>query len=98
MSLNLVISPRAHADLNDAWRWYEDRQQGVGDRFMLRVDEVLARICRDPEMFPILQRGARWAAVPRFPYGILYRVEDSDLVVLGVIHGRRGPREWKSRT
>ena len=97
MSLNLVISPRAEADLDDARRWYEDRQQGRGDDFMLCAGEALATISLNPEMFPTVQRDARRAPIRRFPYGILYRIEGNDLVILGVIHDRRGPREWKSR-
>jgi toxin ParE1/3/4 len=39
----------------------------------------------------------RRARVRRFPYGVFYLVTDSTIVVVGVLHGRRSPRQWKSR-
>jgi len=33
----------------------------------------------------------------RFPFGIYFRVERSQLVILAVIHGSRHPRRWRSR-
>jgi len=34
---------------------------------------------------------------PRFPFGVFYVVDDDGAVVIGVIHGSRHPRRWKSR-
>ena len=97
MSLHLVISPAAEADMDEARSWYEQRQQGLGDDFVLCVSDALASVCRNPETFPPLHKGVRRATIRRFPYGIFYRVEDDNLVVLAVLHDRRGPRQWKSR-
>ncbi len=36
-----IISARAQKEITQAWEWYENRQQGLGDRF---VKEVKARI------------------------------------------------------
>ncbi len=33
----------------------------------------------------------------RFPYSIYYRMEGNEVVVLGVLHIRRDPKEWQSR-
>jgi plasmid stabilization system protein ParE len=34
----------------------------------------------------------------RFPFGIYFRVEQSQIIVVAVIHGSRHPRRWQSRT
>jgi len=33
----------------------------------------------------------------RFPFGIYYRIEQSHIVVLAVLHGSRHPRRWRER-
>jgi hypothetical protein len=33
----------------------------------------------------------------RFPYAIYFHAMPDEIVVLGVIHGRRHPRRWQSR-
>ena len=40
----------------------------------------------------------RRAVVRRFPYGIYFRVLGDEIIVTGVIHGRRHPRRWQSRS
>ena len=29
-----IISSRAQKEIAQSWEWYEDRQQGLGDRFV----------------------------------------------------------------
>jgi plasmid stabilization system protein ParE len=36
-------------------------------------------------------------AVRRFPYSVYYVVEPSQIVVLAIFHGRRDPKQWRSR-
>jgi len=40
-SFTSILSSRAQKEITQAWNWYEERQQGLGDRF---VKEVIARI------------------------------------------------------
>jgi hypothetical protein len=40
-------------------RWYDSRQRGLGDDFLLCAGEAIARICRNPEMFAIVHRDVR---------------------------------------
>ncbi len=98
MSYTFVIRPEAEADLADAQRWYEERREGLGDDFLLCIEETLDRIRRNPEIYPLVHKDARRATVRRFPYGVFYRAIGRDIIVLGVFHGRRDPRSWQSRT
>jgi len=40
----------------------------------------------------------RRTVVRQFPYGIYFRVHDRFVVVIAVMHARRDPRRWRSRT
>jgi hypothetical protein len=39
----------------------------------------------------------RRALLHRFPFGAFYVVDGDGAVVIGVLHGSRDPRLWKSR-
>ena len=39
----------------------------------------------------------RRAGVRRIPYGIFFDLEESRVVVIACLHGRRDPRRWKVR-
>ncbi len=97
MSRAIIVRPEAEADIAEARLWYERQRKGLGEDFLLCADEALTKIGRDPELFPIVHRDVRRAVIHRFPYGIFYRVMKKRVVVIGVFHGRRDPRQWQSR-
>lgn len=75
MSLKLIINPEAEVDLSDAWRWYDEKLAGLGDRLLMSVEAIFDRICRHPESHAIVYRDLRMALVRRFPYAVIYRVD-----------------------
>jgi plasmid stabilization system protein ParE len=93
----LVLRPQAEAELLDARDWYEEQRAGLGGDFATEVDMVLARIVQAPLAYPRVQGETRRALVRRFPYAIYFHATSDEIVVLGVIHGRRHPRRWQSR-
>lgn len=97
MSHRFLIRPEAEADLAEAKRWYEQRREGLGADFLLCVEEALQRMGRHPELYPVVYKDVRRAVIRRFPYGIFYRLMGEEIVVIGVLHGRRDPSRWQSR-
>ncbi len=97
MSLPVGFLWRAQEELGEAATWYERQRPGLGQRFRDHVGEVLDRVSRTPEIHGRVYGDVRCAKVPRFPYGIYYRIEPNRVVVISVFHGKRDPREWQSR-
>lgn len=93
----MIIRPEAEADLISARAWYERQREGLGAAFLLCVEEVLERIGRTPEMYIVVYRDIRRALTRRFPYAVYYYIAGNEVVVLGILHARRDPREWQSR-
>ena len=93
----VVFRPEARADLESAYRWYEDRRRGLGEELLLVVDAVVEQIRRAPEAYPVIHRSVRRALTRRFPYGVFYVVEPKRLVVLAIFHGRRDPETARGR-
>ena len=61
------------------------------------MEKVLERISRTPEMYRVVYHDIRRALTRRFPYAVYYRIVGNDVVVLGILHTHRDPREWQSR-
>ena len=97
MTPRLVLRPQAEAELLDARGWYEDQRPGLGSTFAAEVDRALSAVLQAPLVYPRVQGEMRRALVRRFPYAIYFRAMSDEIVVLGVIHGRRHPRHWQSR-
>jgi len=94
----LIVRAAAASDIEDAFLWYEHQRPGLGHEFLDAVQAAGERIASHPTMYPIIHRNTRRALLPRFPYGIFYRVYDDVIVVVACMHGSRNPRRWKSRT
>ncbi len=93
----LLVRPEAEADIEETYHWYENRRNGLGSNFLLCIEEGLEKIRKNPEMYPVLHRDVRRLLIRRFPYGIFYTAKHDVTTILAVFHGRRDPKELKSR-
>ena len=91
MSFSFRLRRAAQLDLEDAFFWYEDKQTGLGNRFLSTVREAIDRICDRPEMYVEVEPEIRRAPVRRFPFWVIYTVEESIITVLAVVDSRQDP-------
>ncbi len=96
MRLGLVVRAAAAADIEDAYR-YDAARPGLGDEFLSAVRAAVDRILEAPGQYPVIHRHTRRAMVRRFPYSLLYRVEDERVLLVACFHAKRDPLVWQSR-
>ena len=97
MVRELIIRPKAEAELSDAFSWYENQLSGLGSDYLNAIEAALHTIQRNPETYPVVHGRIRRCLIRRFPYAIFYWVEPSRIIVLAVFHVRRNPTDWKHR-
>ena len=98
MTHTVRIRPDAEWDIEDAARWYESQQRGLGRAFLDSVSETLHLIQENPLAFPRVHRDSHRALIRRFPFGVHFVISEDAIVVIAVMHGSRDPRRWKTRT
>ena len=92
-----IFRPAAAADVEDAWRWYEARRDGLGEEFLGVVQATLEQIEGHPESAPVVYRDIRRQLLRRFPYGLFYRLLEGQVVIVACFHAKRDPRIWGTR-
>ncbi|TYL55938.1 type II toxin-antitoxin system RelE/ParE family toxin [Nocardioides sp. BGMRC 2183] len=102
MTLEARYHPEALAELRADVAWYEDRGDGLGDRFEAAVDEVIDIIVEWPESGTVWPGSdsipvARSHRVTGFPYRLVYLVQPTRLVVIALAHAKREPGYWSER-
>lgn len=97
MTYRLLIRPEAEAELAEAFDWYERRVPGLGAELLVAVDTAVGSILSNPLQHPVVYRGVRRALTRRFPYQVLFLVEDDVVTVIAVFHGARDPKRWQGR-
>jgi len=95
--LRLVLDPAAFAELREAAKFYEESRKGLGHGFLENVEGAFDSIVRHPTLWRKLKGGFRRCLVHRFPYGIIYAVENDTIYVAAVMHLRREPGYWEHR-
>ncbi len=91
------IHPFASRELEDAALFYDQRVQGLGKRFLLRVEKAIEQILLFPEAAPIVGETVRQKVVDRFPYSLFYIFEKNAVFFVAVAHQKREPMYWKDR-
>ena len=97
MSLPVRFLPEAKDEYVAAVDWYDQQRAGLGAVFIARVREVLRRISATPRMHGTVYQDVRKALVSRFPYVVLYREDQGEVVIVSVFHTARDPSVWQSR-
>jgi plasmid stabilization system protein ParE len=94
---SLEFHPEAQDEFASAARFYEDQRQGLGLDFTLAIQRTYERLLESPAAGPPFGRRLRRVLVPKFPYGLLYRVESDRIYIIAVMHLHRRPGYWRSR-
>ncbi len=93
----LIIKPLAEQDIKDAAHWYNERNEGLGNDFLLALEAALNVIQRNPNQYQFIYKEVKRAFTTRFPYGIYFITHGNVIYVLGVVHTSRNPRLWRKR-
>ena len=96
--MNYSFHPEADAEFTAAIDYYEAREVGLGHDFALEVNSAIQRIVAYPRSWPDLDEDVRRCQTSRFPYGVLYAVAESQILIVAVMHLHREPDYWKHRT
>jgi len=91
MKYAIVIRPEAEDDLKNAYAWYEDKRKGLGHEFLLQVDAGFNFLLKNPTISKIEYKETRQHIIRRFPYKIIYLVENEKIIILAVLHLKRSP-------
>jgi plasmid stabilization system protein ParE len=80
-----------------AARWYAERSVTAAAAFSAEIDAAESAIIRLPDAWPPFDHGTRRYLLQRFPYSVVYRVEERRILIVAVAHARRRPGYWRSR-
>ena len=89
--------PEALLEADEAAAFYEERQKGLGHRFIEELTSTINRIVRTPQLYRKVENEIRKCRLLRFPYGIIYRDKIEYVEIIAVMHLKRKPGYWHSR-
>ena len=98
----LRIHAAAAEEATGAAAWYEKERPGLGAEFGHAVDAALDLLEQD--VVPLTSvpgvagtRGVKRLMLRRFPYALIVRERDAEIVVIAFAHHARRPGYWHDR-
>ena len=97
MTLRIVFRRAAKSEFEDAAAWCDEQRFGLGEEFIVEIEQAIANAAAAPQRYPIVFGDIRRTVARRFPFSVYFRVRSDAMVVLAVFHGRRNPTIWQRR-
>ena len=91
------FSKFAVLELNDAVDYYNQEYPGLGDRFKIEVKKAAERISEYPTSWSVEKEDIRKYLMHKFPYKLLYSIEEDHLFIIAIAHQHRRPDYWVDR-
>lgn len=70
-----LLAP-ARQELDEAFAWYEAQVVGLGFGFLDEFNRAVHLVTTFPQPYPLIKPGIRRCRLNRFPYGLVYGVDD----------------------
>ena len=87
----------ARVEFLEAVAYHEQRRDRLGIDFAVEVRRAARAIIDHPLRWPKLTENERRYRLRRFTYGIVYRVDGTEVEIVAVMHLHRRPGYWRRR-
>lgn len=93
--MTIRLTDLAVRDLTEARDHYRAIGEGLESQLLDQLDRVVDRLITFPNGAPPVDGfpGVRRARMRQFPYGVFYRLDGDDILILRVVHTRRDAPE-----
>ena len=97
MAYNLITSPEAEIDIEQAVDWYVNISITVAQQFVAELKAVKTYIVKNPKKIQFRYNNIRVAFLKHFPYGIHYLLSEQTIIIVAVFNTAENPDKWEKR-
>jgi len=95
--MNFRFHPLALEEFEKSAQYYEERQAGLGERFIQSIESAIQVVAENPLAAPELAAPVRTKLARVFPYAILYAPYEDYFLIVAVMHLHQKPGYWQER-
>ena len=77
--------------------YYNNKESGLGDRFLVAAKEATARALSYPLTGTPASEKTRRMFLKDFPFALVYRPDKNGIVIFALAHHARRPEYWRNR-
>ena len=95
--MKVGFHPAAAEEFQQTAAFYEQRVEGLGERFIREMERTTLLLSERPELGAVYQTHYRRVLMARFPFTVVYRVASDEIQIIAVAHQRQQPGYWVGR-
>lgn len=102
MPFHVIVTKEAHRDTLEAYFYYEEKQTGLGERFLNLLEQCYSSLSQHPEHYGYIHEDPfnilRDVKLEKFPYLIVFEIREKDVVVYAVHNTYKRPANKLRKT
>ena len=87
----LSYSDKAQEDILEVVKWYSLQRVDLGTDFLVSIEATISKLENNPYQHRKYFREIRSIMMKRFPYRVIYKIVEDNIVIVGVFHTKRNP-------
>ncbi|MGF1575358.1 MAG: type II toxin-antitoxin system RelE/ParE family toxin [Cyanophyceae cyanobacterium] len=95
--MKYVFHPEAFNEYAESVQYYMEQRVEVAQGFINAIEGTVYRIMESPTRYATIDGDVRRCMALKFPYGLLYTIEQDYILIVAVMHCSRSPGYWKNR-
>ena len=95
--MNIRFLTVANQEVDDAVAWYEQQDKNLGRGFLDELDRAVRLVKTYPLLARQIEPEIHRFLFIRFPYALIYGIDQDTIVIVAVAHQQREPRYWADR-
>ena len=93
--MKVQFTTAARAEALEAFDYYAERSEQAARRFMECLESATNWLSKHPTTGMRLSAHTRRYLMKTFPYLVVYRIETDAIWIIGVVHEKRDPVNWR---
>ena len=95
--MHVEFIPPSEEEFYDAYYYYSLQLEGLEDQFLQEFEKTIELIKKYPEAWRKMGLHTRRGLLKRFPYFILYVIENDKILITCIAHQHRDPEYYIDR-
>lgn len=88
----ITFATLAETEIIAAYNFYEDKQKGLGERFLTAIQTSINSIKLNPFIYQRKHKHFREGLLKKFPYFLVYEIIGDSVVIVSVFHTSKNPK------
>jgi len=95
--MNIRFLTMAETEVDEAVSWYHEQSEDEGLKFLDELDRAVRVVSAYPLIAAEIEPDIRSFFFRRFPYSLIYGIDEEAIIVIAVAHQSREPGYWVDR-